>query len=334
MRALPERDAAALLAVVAELAALDDADPFPPHFLECLARLFHCREGAYAELDRGRRAVIRAASWREGEEVVAGESDDADHPYWRLRHSHPVCSYRERTADWTTAHIVTDFMTLGDFRTTAIWDEVYRHDGTNDWLDVGLRPTGRHTRVFLFTHESGTFGERERLLLELLQPHLQQRLDRVEAAAHAADRLAALDEPHGDDPRHIVLCSRGGAIEYASPESRRLLTTYLGCANGHLPDGILGTRAFVTAERLGKRLTVRSAQSGQLLVVLLAEEDARLDRLTPRQRTILDHVACGRTDAEVACTLGIASATVNKHLEQIYERLDVHTRTAAAALVR
>jgi len=32
--------------------------------------------------------------------------------------------------------------------------------------------------------------------------------------------------------------------------------------------------------------------------------------------------------------LGIASATVNKHLESIYERLDVHTRTAAAAAVR
>ena len=32
--------------------------------------------------------------------------------------------------------------------------------------------------------------------------------------------------------------------------------------------------------------------------------------------------------------LGIASATANKHLESIYDRLDVHTKTAAAAAVR
>src|SRR4051794_19184952 len=159
MRALPERDAAALLAVVAELAALEDAEPFPPHFLERLVRLLHCREGAYSELDRGRRAVVRGAWWGAGEELVTGEKDDADDPYWRLRHTHPVCSYRERASEWTSARMVTDFMTLRDFRTTDIWDEVYRHDGTNDWLDVGLRPTGKRTRVFLFIHERGTFGE-------------------------------------------------------------------------------------------------------------------------------------------------------------------------------
>src|SRR3954464_16080590 len=118
MRALPERDAASLLAVVAELAALDDADPFPPHFLARLVHLLRCREGAYSELDRGRHVFVRGAWWGAGEELVESENDDADAPYWRLRHTHPVCSYRERTGDWTAARMVTDFMTLRDFRTT------------------------------------------------------------------------------------------------------------------------------------------------------------------------------------------------------------------------
>ncbi len=58
----------------------------------------------------------------------------------------------------------------------------------------------------------------------------------------------------------------------------------------------------------------------------------RLDRLTPRQRTILERIARGETDAQIAAAIGIAAATVNKHLEQIYRRLGVHTRTAAAAV--
>jgi DNA-binding CsgD family transcriptional regulator len=59
----------------------------------------------------------------------------------------------------------------------------------------------------------------------------------------------------------------------------------------------------------------------------------RLDLLTPRQRTILGHVAQGATDAQIASSIGITPSTVNKHLESIYARLGVHTRTAAAALV-
>src|SRR5581483_8096155 len=122
-----------------------------------------------------------------------------------------------------------------------------------------------------------------------------------------------------DGPAHVVLCSGGDVIEYASRASRRMLETYFRCTNGHLPDGV------ATA--------LRGATSSDLLVVLLSEEDVRLERLTPRQRTILEHVAQGQTDGEIATSVGIAAATVNKHLEEIFRRLEVHTRTAAAALV-
>jgi DNA-binding CsgD family transcriptional regulator len=60
--------------------------------------------------------------------------------------------------------------------------------------------------------------------------------------------------------------------------------------------------------------------------------DTRLARLTRRQLEILEQVAVGATDAEVGTTLGIAATTVKKHLERVYERLDVHTRTAATAV--
>jgi DNA-binding NarL/FixJ family response regulator len=79
---------------------------------------------------------------------------------------------------------------------------------------------------------------------------------------------------------------------------------------------------------------VRATRTGGLFVLLLSEESARVALLTPRQREILAHVGAGLTDIQIAERLEISPATVRKHLEQIYERLDVHTRTAAAATLR
>jgi DNA-binding CsgD family transcriptional regulator len=53
--------------------------------------------------------------------------------------------------------------------------------------------------------------------------------------------------------------------------------------------------------------------------------------LTRREREILLLVAEGRTNAEVACELWISPDTVRKHLENVYGKLGVHTRTAAVA---
>jgi DNA-binding NarL/FixJ family response regulator len=192
--------------------------------------------------------------------------------------------------------------------------------------------------MFVFLRDRGAFDERDRLVLDLLQPLFQKRFDRAQATADAADALAGLEEPARALPRHVVLCSGRGVIEFASPASRRLLARYVAGANGRLPEPIalrlLCGESFVSAEHEGRRLTLRAVRSSGLLVVLLGEEDVRADRLTFRQRTILEHVARGQTDAEIAADLRIAPATVNKHLEQIYARLGVHTRTAAAAIVK
>jgi DNA-binding CsgD family transcriptional regulator len=52
-------------------------------------------------------------------------------------------------------------------------------------------------------------------------------------------------------------------------------------------------------------------------------------RLTPRQNDLLHLVAGGDTNTQIARRLGISEATVRTHLENIYERLDVTSRTAA-----
>jgi DNA-binding CsgD family transcriptional regulator len=52
-------------------------------------------------------------------------------------------------------------------------------------------------------------------------------------------------------------------------------------------------------------------------------------RLTPRQTDLLHLVAAGQTNIQIARRLGISEGTVRTHLENIYERLHVSSRTAA-----
>jgi DNA-binding CsgD family transcriptional regulator len=52
-------------------------------------------------------------------------------------------------------------------------------------------------------------------------------------------------------------------------------------------------------------------------------------RITPRQRELLRLVAAGHTNTQIARHLGISEGTVRTHLENIYERLRVSSRTAA-----
>jgi len=55
--------------------------------------------------------------------------------------------------------------------------------------------------------------------------------------------------------------------------------------------------------------------------------------LTPRQQQIVALIAQGASDKEIAGTLGIATATAQKHVTNILERLRVPNRAAAVAAV-
>ncbi|MBN2115675.1 MAG: response regulator [Anaerolineales bacterium] len=56
-----------------------------------------------------------------------------------------------------------------------------------------------------------------------------------------------------------------------------------------------------------------------------------LGALTEREREVLDLLAQGLTNKEIAEKLVITTNTVKRHLKAIFEKLDVHTRSAATA---
>jgi DNA-binding CsgD family transcriptional regulator len=75
-----------------------------------------------------------------------------------------------------------------------------------------------------------------------------------------------------------------------------------------------------------QRLTIE--RSGEVLLLVETRDDLGL---TSRERQILAWVARGKTNLQIAELLWISPTTVRKHLEHVYAKLGVRTRTAAAA---
>ncbi|NNU27074.1 response regulator transcription factor [Isoptericola sp. JC619] len=77
------------------------------------------------------------------------------------------------------------------------------------------------------------------------------------------------------------------------------------------------------------RLLLPALREMLVAVATGVEQDA--PALTARQREIVELVATGLTNKEIAHALGISVGTVRAHLDQIYARLGVSSRTAAVA---
>ncbi|MET0763151.1 MAG: helix-turn-helix transcriptional regulator [Thermoleophilaceae bacterium] len=59
-----------------------------------------------------------------------------------------------------------------------------------------------------------------------------------------------------------------------------------------------------------------------------------MSQLTPRERDVMACVAEGLSNNQIAEALVIEVSTVRKHLEHVYDKLGVRSRTAALAELR
>ena len=82
-----------------------------------------------------------------------------------------------------------------------------------------------------------------------------------------------------------------------------------------------------------------SADSEQWMIVLREEAEpvqaqslSQIFKLTQREAEVLDWVIKGKTNRDIGEILGTSPRTVNKHLEHVFVKLGVETRTAAASL--
>ncbi len=95
----------------------------------------------------------------------------------------------------------------------------------------------------------------------------------------------------------------------------------------HRTDRAFDDRELAVLELLRPHLldAIRRADDGERLASL---------RLTPRERAVLERVAAGDANLAIAHRLGMRPRTVEKHLEHVYAKLGVASRTAAVARLR
>ena len=85
------------------------------------------------------------------------------------------------------------------------------------------------------------------------------------------------------------------------------------------------------AERKLQSLLDAGSAAGAGGVPRISEEAARQFGLTRREFEVLCRIAEGKSNAEIGETIGAATRTVDKHVEHIFDKLAVKTRTAAVA---
>jgi DNA-binding CsgD family transcriptional regulator len=131
---------------------------------------------------------------------------------------------------------------------------------------------------------------------------------------HSTRMYSDILRPQGIE-HQIHLCLPDPAVPGAGPER----TVRLFFHRGPGPDFTDRDRAMLTLLRPHLHHAYLDAERRRNPV----------PRLTPRQNGLLHLVAAGHTNTQIARRLGISEGTVRTHLENIYEKLHVSSRTAA-----
>lgn len=181
--------------------------------------------------------------------------------------------------------------------------------GSDHWLVrlfaklwAAENPAGTHPSVIAFLeHGPGAY------LRSLLED---------EATWQQRPHYQIVDSQHGiHDMVSVFLETRPGT----------LVVFHAGSRNGNLDPTVVAP-----ANQFARVMHGLLMQRGGFV----AKSEDRIGRLTPRELEVLRLVAEGTKNATIAAGLGISPQTVRKHLENIFAKLSVDNRTAAAAMLR
>jgi len=264
-------------------------------------------------------------------------------------YEHPLIDYTARTRDGRPYRI-SDLIDQQTFHSLALYQQFYRPLGI-EWQVAFTLPARAPLIVGIaLSRTTEDFTQREVQLLALARPHLMQAYRNAELWSTRKATLAALEQGLDTLAHHIVVLDTHGRVEFATDGARRLLGDPVANRRG-LPDGL---RAWITRHHdrrtageplsldiAGNRVLVRllpNRRSDRREVLLLENGTGQLNvealrslGLTQREAETLHWTALGRSVTETAVELGVARRTIDKHLQRIYEKLSVRTRSEAAA---
>ena len=165
-------------------------------------------------------------------------------------------------------------------------------------------------------------AENGRLACELAQQH---RPDVVvlDLAMPVMDGASALPGLVGTGAQVLVLT--------LSEEDATVLASVRAGAAGYLVKGVSADRLVSAVRAVADGHAVFGAG---LASRVLTREDPDLPELTQREREVLEHVARGLTNVEIAAALVLSPVTVRNHVSSILGKLQVTNRTQAVVRFR
>lgn len=327
----------------------------PHRIVELVSPLFRSSSTHYAELNPVKRRLVTVV------DRVPDDFPELTPVFETLMHEHPVIRHHRTTGDGT-AHRLTDFLTEPEFHNLPLYNEAYRPAEFEHEMSITL-PAPQPLLIGVVVHRSKDdvdFDERDRLMFNLLRPHLVQAYENASRADAVADEqssvlnaMEALDQGVAVLRRDLSVRTWTRRAWVAAtrhfrndaPAKSALPETLSSWAKSQLHpdhDGPSVLTPFV-CESEGARLTVRLIPdvAGRQYLLTFDEHftqpcanQHKLSslNLTERESEVLCWVVAGETNAQIAAHLSLSPRTIQKHLERIFTKLGVETRTAAAAI--
>ena len=245
----------------------------------------------------------------------------------------------------------SDMPSTHPFWNSRLYLRFYQPDGIVDQLSIRLPGPGQLNIGLTVDRTGGQFSAREKELLTELQQHLVIVFGRM-SRSQLSEALGAVGwgRVSADHTGHVLEVSEA-ATRYLSDVGVLL---EVGDSLADTPWWEDGLRAAVTAPeeivgRVEQRVDAFSADGLNFLTecplvglpALFVQRTSTGDELpaevaallTPRQQEVVALLVSGLTAKQVAEQLYITAGSVRTHIEQIYRRLGVHSRSQLAATV-
>lgn len=340
-----------------DLHAATDLEAFSRSVVRGLRRLIAAHRCSFNYFD----PVAGRVAW------IADGADEPSDPDIRDgvaadMHRHPIVMHVRRTGERSFLRL-SDHIAKAAFHRTTLYNNWYRHCRTEHQL-VAIFPSDRGEILGVALSRDGErdFGERDRALGNAFVPHLVAGYRAAHRASRVQQEIVQLSQGLESAKAGVMLLTEDArGVRLATDLARRWLGQYFGdarrrasslpaavaewlahCVGAHADADLSGRpRTPLVVAGAGRRLVIELLGARPHFVLLLAEEldevPLRVLRplgLTAREAEVLRWVAEGKRDGEVAAILRLSPRTVQHHLERIYRKLGVQTRTAAAARAR
>jgi DNA-binding CsgD family transcriptional regulator/GAF domain-containing protein len=337
------------------VATIEHSEPakVPAACMTAVAGLVECDSVTYNEVDPAGRSISWLVEPADAVDLPDGAAIFAAH-----MHEHPLIAHHARTPT-AGALRISDLITLREFRRTALYQEFFGPLSITRQIVLTLPTSDGLVIGLALDRARRDFSEEDRTVLDLLRPHLTRARADAQARENATRTITALGRAMTGEGHGIITLSGGGRPTLISPLAAHQLTEWFPGApvnDRELPDALRGwiaarlrdderrlgaPAAPLQLARNGRRLTIRllpRSAAGDPPLLMLDERRPTLSGstmlalgLTRREGHVLRAASRGATNAEIAGELRISPATVKKHLEHIYAKLNVSTRGAAVS---